>query len=512
MLVKDGVEVAISADEIIKDDIISVKPGSAIAVDGVVIDGYTSVDESMLTGESIPVEKQAGDTVYSGTFNKSGAVKIKALGGSNETTLSRIIALMEQAQNSKAPIARLADIISGWFVPIVVGIAVISSLVWLISGESGAFALSVFVSVLVVACPCALGLATPTAIMAGTGKGAEYGILIKSGLALETAHKIDTVVFDKTGTLTEGKPKVTDVIPFNGFSENDIIYCAASAEKGSEHPLGEAILKFTADKNIIPDSINKFEALPGRGIIAELNEAKVLLGNIKLMQENDIDISKSISDFERLSEEGKTAVFISKNGMLKGIIAIADPIRSESAEAVKQLQKLNCEVIMLTGDNKRTASAIAERVGINRVFAGVMPDGKEEVISSLKKEGRTAAMVGDGINDAPALISADVGIAVGGGTDIALDSADIVLMRDDLHLIARSIKLSKKTMRTIKQNLFWAFAYNSIGIPIAAGVLHLFGGGMLDPMFAAAAMSLSSVCVVTNSLRLKLLKLEKGEH
>lgn len=512
VLEKDGVEVTISADEIIKDDIISVKPGAVIAVDGIVIDGYTSVDESMLTGESIPVEKQSGDAVYSGTVNKNGAVKIKASGSSNETTLSRIITLMEQAQNSKAPIARLADIISGWFVPIVVGIAVISSLAWLISGESGAFSLSVFVSVLVVACPCALGLATPTAVMAGTGKGAEYGILIKSGLALETAHKIDTIVFDKTGTLTEGNPRVADVISFNSSIEDDIIHLAASAEKGSEHPLGEAVLNLAAEKNIIPDSVSDFEALPGMGIKAELNGSKILLGNTKLMKDNNVDISTAVPDFERLSEEGKTAVFISENDILKGIIAIADPIRSESAEAVCELQKLNCEVIMLTGDNERTASAIAERVGINRVFAGVMPDGKEEVIRSLQNEGKTVAMVGDGINDAPALVSADVGIAVGSGTDIALDSADIVLMRNDLHLIARSIKLSKKTMRTIKQNLFWAFAYNTIGIPIAAGVLHLFGGGMLDPMFAAAAMSLSSVCVVSNSLRLKYLKLDKGEH
>lgn len=503
VLEKDGVEVTVSADEIEKDDIIIVKPGSVIAVDGIVASGYTSVDESMLTGESIPVEKQSGDTVYSGTVNKNGSVKVKASGNSENTTLSRIIRLMEEAQNTKAPIARLADVISGWFVPIVVSIAVISSLLWLIAGEGASFALTVFVSVLVVACPCALGLATPTAIMAGTGKGAENGILIKSGQALETSHKLNTVVFDKTGTITQGKPQVTDVITLNGATKDEVIYFAASAEKGSEHPLGEAVLNYANSKNIFLRSPKSFNALPGKGIEAVVDEDKILFGNLRLMEERGCNAKDIVSDIEKLSSEGKTTVCLSVNGIAKGIIAVADPVRDESSEVVKELQSLGLDVIMLTGDNEKTAEAIAEKVGIEHVYASVLPDGKAEVVSKLRDEGKIVAMVGDGINDAPALVSADVGIAVSGGTDIAMDSADIVLMRDDLHLISQSIKLSKKTMRVIKQNLFWAFAYNSLGIPIAAGLLYLFGGGLLNPMFAAAAMSISSVCVVTNSLRLR---------
>lgn len=503
VLEKDSVEVTISADEIAKDDIIIVKPGSVIAVDGIVTSGYTSVDESMLTGESIPVEKQIGDTVYSGTLNKNGSVKVKATGDSENTTLSRIIRLMEEAQNTKAPIARLADIISGWFVPIVVSIALISSLIWLIAGEGASFALTVFVSVLVVACPCALGLATPTAIMAGTGKGAENGILIKSGQSLETAHKLNAVVFDKTGTITQGNPQVTDVVTLNGASDDEVIYYGASAEKGSEHPLGEAILNYANNKNISVRSPESFEAIPGKGLEAVVDGNKILFGNPRLMEENGCNINDAISDVEKLSSEGKTPVCLSVNGILKGIIAIADPVREESAEVVKELQNLGLDVIMLTGDNEKTAEAIAKKVGIDHVYASVLPDGKAEVVSKLRNDGKIVAMVGDGINDAPALVSADVGIAVSSGTDIAMDSADIVLMRDDLHLISQSIKLSRKTIRVIKQNLFWAFAYNTLGIPIAAGLLYLFGGGLLNPMFAAAAMSISSVCVVTNSLRLR---------
>lgn len=510
LLERDGVEVTIAAEETEVGDTIIVKPGMHIPVDGTVIDGYTSVDESMLTGESIPVEKHAGDFVYSGTVNKNGSVRIRTDQKSGDTALSQIVRMIEQAQNSKAPIARLADVISGWFVPTVVTIAVVAAIAWLIAGEGVAFALSIFVAVLVIACPCALGLATPTAIMAGTGKGAENGILIKSGVALETAHKLTTVVFDKTGTITNGKPKVTDLVAVSGFEKAELLRLAASAEKGSEHPLGEAIVAHAAAQGMEPAGAAHFEALPGRGIAASIDGKALLLGNEKLLEENGIDAAPCLAEVKLFAQEGKTPMLLACDGVLAGVIAVADTVKESSVAAVKQLRGMGVQVIMLTGDNEATAQAIAKQVGIDEVIANVLPSDKAGVIEKLQKEGKTVAMVGDGINDAPALTMADIGIAVGSGTDVAIESADIVLMRDDLSLVAQAIALSRRTLRLIKENLFWAFAYNTLGIPVAAGVLYLFGGPLLNPMLAAGAMSLSSVCVVLNSLRLRRYRLDQS--
>lgn len=502
-VIRDGKEYEVPVDEVAIGHIILVRPGEKIPVDGVVTDGNTFIDESMLTGESIPVEKKAGDPVYAASINKNGMIQFKATKVGGDTALAQIVRLVEEAQGSKAPIAQLADVVSGYFVPIVFGIAIIAFLAWFISGKSLGFSLTVFIAVLVIACPCALGLATPTAIMVGTGKGAEYGILIKGGEALETAHKIDTIVFDKTGTVTEGKPEVTDIIPTEGVERNRLLQLAASAEKGSEHPLGEAIVDAAEKANLELLKPENFRAIPGYGIEVMLDGDAVLLGNRKLMAERDIALSTLAEDSDRLASEGKTPMYIAMAGKLSGIIAVADVVKASSLKAIEQLQSMGIEVAMITGDNRKTAEAIAKQVGIDRVLAEVLPQDKSNEVKKLQGEGKKVAMVGDGINDAPALAQSDIGIAIGSGTDVAMESADIVLMKSDLMDVPAAIQLSRSTIRNIKQNLFWAFGYNVIGIPIAAGVLHLFGGPLLNPMFAAAAMSLSSVSVLTNALRLK---------
>jgi len=502
-VIQDGKEIEIPIDEVEVGDIIVVKPGEKIPVDGEVVEGLTAVDESMLTGESIPVEKKAGDKVVGASINKNGLIKFKATKVGKDTALAQIIKLVENAQGTKAPIAKMADVISGYFVPVVMGIATIAGLAWYLSGESAVFSLSIFIAVLVIACPCALGLATPTAIMVGTGKGAEYGVLIKGGEALETAHKIKTIVFDKTGTITEGKPKVTDVIPYGYIKEDELLQIAASAEIGSEHPLGEAIVKGAKEKELEILKIDKFRAIPGHGIEVYINGKQIFLGNRKLMVEMGIEPGEFEKISDRLAEEGKTPMYISMEGKLAGIIAVADVLKESSKRAIEKLHSMGIEVVMITGDNRRTAEAIAKQVGIDRVLSEVLPQDKANEVKKLQSEGKKVAMVGDGINDAPALAVADVGIAIGSGTDVAMESADIVLMRSDLMDVPTAIQLSKKTIKNIKENLFWAFAYNSAGIPIAAGVLYLFGGPLLNPIIAAGAMSFSSVSVLLNALRLK---------
>jgi len=506
IVIRDGREYEVPIEEVEIGHIILVKPGEKIPVDGVVLEGNTSVDESMLTGESIPVEKKAGDQVYAASLNKNGMIHFKATKVGGDTALAQIIKLVEEAQGSKAPIAQMADIVSGYFVPIVFGIAVIASLVWFISGESLVFSLTIFIAILVIACPCALGLATPTAIMVGTGKGAEYGILIKGGEALETTHKINTIVFDKTGTITEGKPEVTDILTVSDVDKNQMLQLAASAEKGSEHPLGDAIVNEAEKEKLEFSKVDQFNSIPGYGIEVEIKGIPILLGNKKLMDERNISLSKLEQESDRLAEEGKTPMYIAMNQKIAGIIAVADVVKPSSLKAIEKLQSMGLEVAMITGDNRKTAEAIAKQVGINRVLAEVLPQDKSNEVKKLQAEGKKVAMVGDGINDAPALAQADIGIAIGSGTDVAMESADIVLMRSDLMDVPTAIQLSKSTIRNIKQNLFWAFGYNVIGIPIAAGLFHLFGGPLLNPIFAAAAMSLSSVSVLTNALRLKRFK------
>lgn len=505
-IIKDGIEFESPIDEVEIDDVILVKPGGKIPVDGVVIVGDTAIDESMLTGESMPIDKKSGDEVYAASINKNGVIQFRATKVGGDTALAQIIKLVEDAQGSKAPIAQMADIVSGYFVPIVFVIAVAAFLGWMISGQSLVFSMTIFISVLVIACPCALGLATPTAIMVGTGKGAEYGILIKGGEALETTHKIDTIVFDKTGTITEGKPEVTDIITTSEIDKNWLLQIAASSEKGSEHPLGEAIVRGAEKANLEMLKIDKFEAIPGYGIKVEIDGAKVILGNRKMMDENSISLTTLEADSDRLASDGKTPMYIAMDGNLSGIIAVADVVKASSAAAIEKLHSMGIKVAMITGDNKKTAEAIARQVGIDRVLAEVLPKDKSNEVKKLQAEGKKVAMVGDGINDAPALVQADIGIAIGSGTDVAMESADIVLMKSDLMDVPTAIQLSKSTIRNIKQNLFWAFGYNVAGIPIAAGLLYLFGGPLLNPMFAAAAMSLSSVSVLTNALRLKRFK------
>ncbi|PRR80125.1 Copper-exporting P-type ATPase A [Clostridium liquoris] len=505
-ILKENKEIEISIDEVEVGDIIIVKPGEKLPVDGAVIEGITSIDESMLTGESIPVEKSAGDKVIGGSINKNGFIKYKATRVGKDTALAQIIRLVEEAQGSKAPIAKLADIIAGYFVPVVIILALAAAIGWKLYGESNVFVLTIFISVLVIACPCALGLATPTAIMVGTGKGAEYGVLIKSGEALETAHKIETIVFDKTGTITEGKPKVTDIVTSENISEEYLLQIAASGEKGSEHPLGEAIVKHGEEKGLEFKTVEKFEAIPGHGIKIIIEEKEALLGNEKLMIENNIDLKDLGKVSNRLAEEGKTPMYVAIEGSLGGIIAVADTVKENSKMAIEKLHKMGIEVAMITGDNKRTAEAIGRQVGIDRVLAEVLPEDKAKEVKRIQTEGKKVAMVGDGINDAPALAQADVGIAIGSGTDVAMESADIVLMRSDLMDVATAIQLSKKTIKNIKENLFWAFGYNTVGIPVAMGLLHIFGGPLLNPMIGAAAMSFSSVSVLLNALRLKTFK------
>jgi Cu+-exporting ATPase len=481
-----------------------VRPGEKIPVDGTITEGYSSVDESMVTGESIPVEKTAGDSVIGATINRTGAFKFEALKVGRDTMLSHIIDMVQSAQGSKPPIARMADIIASYFVPSVLGIATVTFLIWFFFGPNPAFtyAILTFIAVLIIACPCALGLATPTSIMVGTGKGAENGILIKSGEALETAHKINTIIFDKTGTLTKGKPEVTDIIA-HGLSENEVLFFASSAEKGSEHPLGESIIKKAADNNINTKDAEQFQAIPGHGIKATISGKPVLLGNEKFLKDEGIDTGYLKLEAEKLSAEGKTPMFLSVNKNLSGIIAVADTLKDDSVHAVQSLHNLGIEVVMITGDNRRTGEAIAVQSGIDRVFAEVLPEDKANEVKKLQSEGKIVAMVGDGINDAPALAQADIGIAIGTGTDVAMEASDITLIGGNLKGVVAAVALSKATLRNIKQNLFWAFAYNVTLIPVAAGILYPFFGILLNPMFAAAAMGMSSVTVVTNALRLK---------
>ena len=504
-IIREGNEIVIPIDEVVVGDIILVKPGEKLPVDGEVIEGSTAIDESMLTGESIPVEKIVGSNVIGASINKTGFIKYKATKVGRDTALSQIIKLVEDAQGSKAPIAKMADVISAYFVPIVIGLAIFSAIAWLIAGETPVFALTIFISVLVIACPCALGLATPTAIMVGTGKGAENGVLIKGGEALEITHKINTIVFDKTGTITEGKPVVTDIVS-RGKENNILLALAASAEKGSEHPLGEAIVRAAIEKNIELKSLENFNAIPGHGIEVVIENESILLGNLKLMKERSIDIGELRVEADRLANEGKTPMFIAINNSLEGIIAVADTVKPSSINAIKELHNMGIKVAMITGDNKKTAEAIAKQVGIDIVLSEVLPEDKANEVKKLQGKDDKVAMVGDGINDAPALAQADIGIAIGSGTDVAIESADIVLMRSDLMDVIVAIKLSKATIRNIKQNLFCAFGYNVLGIPVAMGVLHIFGVPLLNPMIAAAAMSLSSVSVLANALRLKKFK------
>ncbi|MCR1973595.1 heavy metal translocating P-type ATPase [Clostridium sporogenes] len=504
IIIRNGKEVETPIEEVEVGDIIIVKPGEKMPVDGEVVEGMTSVDESMLTGESIPVEKILGDKIIGASINKNGIIKYKATKVGKDTALAQIIKLVEDAQGSKAPIAKMADIISGYFVPVVITIAIVSALSWyFFGGESGIFALTIFISVLVIACPCALGLATPTAIMVGTGKGAEYGVLIKSGVALETAHKVKTIVFDKTGTITEGKPKVTDVVVINGITQDDLLQLAASAEKGSEHPLGEAIVKEAEQKGLEFKKLDFFKAIPGHGIEVKIENRNILLGNKKLMIESNISLENLEETAHILAGEGKTPMYVAIDSNMAGIVAVADTVKENSKKAIQKLHQMGIEVAMITGDNKRTAEAIAKQVGIDRILAEVLPQDKANEVKKLQVEGKKVAMVGDGINDAPALAQADIGIAIGSGTDVAMESADIVLMRSDLMDVTTALQLSKKTILNIKENLFWAFAYNTLGIPVAMGILYIFGGPRLNPIIAAAAMSFSSVSVLLNALRLK---------
>ena len=506
---RNGQVLEIAAEDVLQGDILQVKPGSSIPADGVVVEGMTSVDEAAITGESMPVEKKTGDTVTAATLNKTGFIRMRAARVGKDTTFSQIIRLVEEASSSKAPIARMADKIAGIFVPTVMGIALLTGIVWLVLGAEFEFALSCAIAVLVISCPCALGLATPVAIMVGTGKGAENGILIKSGEALEITHNVQSVVLDKTGTITEGKPVVTDIISF-GMSENEILKIGTALEKKSEHPLAEAVL-LKAKGMELPNAEN-FAAIPGKGITAEIQGSVYYAGNQKLIKEQGISCEKALSSIEKLSEEGKTPLILADEKQILGVIGVADVVKPTSAKAIQELKKLGIQVIMLTGDNARTAKAIQKQLDIDTVIAEVLPQDKEREISRLQEEGRAVAMVGDGLNDAPALARADVGIAIGAGTDVAIESADIVLMKNDLQDVATAIELSKAVIRNIKENLFWAFFYNVCGIPLAAGVLYPVFGLKLSPMFGAAAMSLSSLFVVSNALRLRFFhSLKKGK-
>lgn len=502
-VIRYGEAVTIDTEDIRVGDIIRIKPGERMPVDGLVTEGQTFVDESMMTGESVPIEKKVGDTITSATINQNGSIDYQATRVGSDTTLAQIVRLVEEAQGSKAPIAALADKISLYFVPIVLSLATLSALGWyFLAGESLSFSLSIFIAVLVIACPCALGLATPTAIMVGTGKGAENGILIKSGQALEAAYQLDTIVLDKTGTITVGKPSLTDLLPLSDFNWSDLLRLIASAEQHSEHPLAQAILEAAKEEGLDLLPVSHFEAIVGRGLAAQVEGKHLLVGNESLMKEKNIDSSAFQEQLLELSQEGKTAMFVAIDGQLAGILAVADEMKSSSLKAVQELQSMGLEVIMLTGDREETATAIAQKAGIQKVIAGVLPDGKATAIKNLQEAEKKLAMVGDGINDAPALVQADVGIAIGSGADVAIESADVVLMHSDLQDVVKAIKLSQATIRNIKENLFWAFAYNTLGIPIAMGLLHLFGGPLLNPMLAGLAMSLSSVSVVANALRL----------
>jgi len=525
-VLRDGNEQEVLIDDLQVGDFIMVRPGDRVPVDGVIREGYSSLDESMITGESIPVEKNSGDSVIGGTINKTGAFKFEATKVGKDTTLARIVRLVEEAQGSKAPIQRLADVIASYFVPTVFGIAVVTFLIWFFAGPQPTltYAFLNFVAVLIIACPCALGLATPTAIMVGTGNGAEHGVLIRSAETLERAHKINAVILDKTGTLTKGEPSVTDVTALAPHTENEILEIAAAVEKPSEHPLGQAIVLAAQEKGLAITGITDFAADPGHGVEARFKNQVVLIGNLLMMREHNLNLNEQEAMAEKLRDQGKTVMFVAIDGKVAGLIAMADTLKHDAPEAVNRLKKLGLEVVMVTGDNKRTAEAIAHQAGIDRVAAEVLPENKAQEVKRLQSEGKVVAMVGDGINDAPALAQADVGIAIGTGTDVAMETGDITLIRGELQGIVTAISLSKQTIRTIKQNLFWAFAYNVILIPVAAGVLYLafkngvpggltfiFGQyGFLNPILAAAAMAMSSVTVTLNSLRLRGFKPAKA--
>jgi len=523
LIIRDSKEIEIPIEDVQLGDLIFVRPGERVPVDGIIREGYSSVDESMITGESLPVEKTVGDEVIGATINKTGSFRFEATKVGKDTTLARIIRLVEEAQGSKAPVQRLADVIAGYFVPIVIGIAVITFIIWYFIGPTPSltYALLNFVAVLIIACPCALGLATPTAIMVGTGRGAEHGILIKSAGALERSHQIDTVLLDKTGTLTRGEPEVTDILAIPTSSREEVLRLAASAEHGSEHPLGEAIVKAASEKKLKLLPASDFNAIPGKGVQASVAGKKLLLGNLKFIEDKGLSMNGLGIEAERLREKGKTVMFLGADSRVMGVIALADTLKPDARKALKEIHRMGIETVMITGDNRRTAEAIAHEAGIDRVLAEVLPENKSREVKKLQKKGRVVAMVGDGINDAPALAQADVGIAIGTGTDVAMETGDITLISGDLTGIPTAISLSKSTMRTIKQNLFWAFAYNTALIPIAAGVLYLAFGtsgvppglnfilgeyGFLNPILAAAAMAASSITVVFNSLRLKRFK------
>lgn len=509
LVLRDGVEVEISIDDVVVGDIVLVKPGSRIPTDGTITQGTTLIDESMLTGESMPVPKEIGDNVIGASINKNGFIHYKATKVGKDTVLSQIIDMVEKAGATKAPIARLADLISGHFTHVVIIISIVTSALWFIAGAEIGFALSIMIAVLVIACPCALGLATPTAIMVGTGKGAENGILVKSAEALETTHKIKVVVLDKTGTITEGNPKVTDIISTGNLSKMEILTLAASVEKASEHPLGEAIVAYALTQNITLQEVSNFQSITGKGLLGTISNKNLIIGNKKLMDEQNINMTNFLNTTNNLANEGKTPMYIAIDGTLSGIIAVADVVKSTSKEAITRLKNNGIRVVMITGDNEKTAIAVAKQVGLQPedVFAEILPGEKANHVANFQKNGTKVAMVGDGINDAVALTQSNVGIAIGSGTDIAIESAQIVLMSGDLAGISKAIYLSKRTITNIKQNLFWAFAYNVLGIPIAAGIWFVFGGPLMSPMIGAWAMSFSSVSVLANALRLRRLKL-----
>ena len=513
-LVRNDEIIQVDIEEVEKGDILLVKPGESIPVDGEVVEGESSIDESMLTGESIPVDKTIGDKVFGASINKNGSLKIKAVAVGKDTMISKIIKLVENAQGSKAPIAKIADRISAYFVPIVMLIAIIAGTTWYYLGSQGIveindtpaiFSLTIFISVMVIACPCSLGLATPTAIMVGTGRGAELGILIKSGEALEKAHKVDTIVFDKTGTITEGKPRVTDIISVKNLKEDDILQVAAALELHSEHPLGEAIVEEAKERGIKLPPVKDFISITGQGVCGKIEESEIFIGNIKLMKNKGIEVIME-EELNKLASQGKTPMYMALDGEFLGVIAVADTVKEESIEAIKELKERGYKIGMITGDNKVTAEAVGKQVGIDIIFSEVTPEDKYLKVKELQEQGRNVAMVGDGINDSPALVQANIGIAIGGGTDIAMESADIVLMKKTLKDVIVAMELSDATMRNIKQNLFWAFIYNSLGIPVAAGVLYPFTGHLLNPMIAGGAMAMSSVSVVSNALRLRKFK------
>lgn len=503
---RHGLQGEIPVEEVVTGDVLIVKSGASVPVDGKIIEGSAALDESALTGESLPVDKTIGDKVIGGTINRSGYFKMEATAIGADTALAKIIALVDEATSSKAPIAKLADKVSGYFVPAVIGIAVLAAVVWLALGASWHFALTIAISVLVISCPCALGLATPTAIMVGTGRGAKSGILIKSATALETAHNIDTVILDKTGTITAGKPVVTDILPIK-ITENELLAFAAGLEKLSEHPLGEAIVAAAEAKQLVLPEAGNYKQIPGQGVTAELAGAECAAGNLKLLEALNVDVSSLMERYDKLAAQGKTPLYFVRAGELLGCIAVADTVKPTSREAIGKLQAMGLRVLMVTGDNQATAEAIRAQVGVDEAVAQVLPQDKEAVIRKLQQEGHIVAMVGDGINDAPALARADIGIAIGAGTDIAIEAADMVLIKSDLLDVAKAICLSRSVMTNIKENLFWAFIYNAVGIPFAAGVFYTAFGWLLNPLIAAAAMSCSSVSVVTNALRLRFIKL-----